>query len=154
MKNKVFFYLIIGSILIQFQSCYDCLVNFNGTMENKTNHIIKIVTIDKNVLQTFCILDSFQSIGYYLEFCYEPRGFEFGDGQPHFSRDLLLNVDSVKVIFDDEYFYYIYKNIEIKNINSELGNENVNRDFFLTDRTRKQIFTELNYEYAKKQTLK
>ena len=155
MKNKFFFNLIIGFILIQFQSCInDCKVSFGGEFENKSNHIIKIVTIDKKILQTFFKLDSFQTLSYYLEFCLEPRRFQFSDGQPQFSIDLFLNADSVKVIFDDEYFYYIYKNIEIKNINSELGNENVNRDFFLNPSYSTRTFTELNYEYAKKQSLK
>ena len=156
MKNKVFLNLIIGFIFIQFQSCIDdCgLGYFEGKFENKTNHIIKIVTIDKNVLKYFCTLDSFQSLGYFIDVCVRPIAFQFTDRQPQFSQELYYNADSVKVIFDDTYFYYLYKENDPTGIHSELGIENIYRNNFFYPRNYIRIFTELNYEYAKKQTLK
>ncbi|MDI9338887.1 MAG: hypothetical protein QM539_10760 [Alphaproteobacteria bacterium] len=158
MKNKVFLNLIIGSILIQFQSCInDCAEgNDGGNLENKTNHIIKIVTIDKNVLQNVCKLDSFQTLFYsFSGGCIEPAVIQFNDRQPQFSQELFYNADTVKVIFDDTYFYYIYKVNDTAGIDSELGIDAYrNRFFFPSNGNRNRTFTELNYEYAKKQTLK
>ena len=155
MKNKFFFNLIIGSILIQFQSCSDChSLIYGGYIENNTNHIIKIVTIDKNVLQNVCKLDSFQTLFYsFSGGCIEPAVIQFNDRQPQFSQELFYNADTVKVIFDDTYFYYIYKVNDTAGIDSELGIKNIYRNYIFNG-TGTRTFTELNYEYAKKQTLK
>ena len=140
MKNKVFFILIIGFILIQFQSCSECGVgSYGGYLENKTNHFIKIVTINQNNIQNSCIIDSFQSLIYYFDRCTKPYAFHFSSEQPQFPRDFFLNADSVKVIFDDTYFYYLYKENDPTGIHSELGFKNVYRNSFFSHLTANKL---------------
>ena len=160
MKNPKNILIIVGlSITVGCMSCAEPYTTYNATLNNSTSVSIKILPYKSGLLVTekadSIIKDGTLNIGAGID-----RGMVNHGG---FNSDLLSNMDSIIIIYDDNYQAIHYNNNpEIKSIKSILSENNrnifnyLNYDYSFSDKSRyirnalyNFTFTEADYEYAK-----